>query len=351
MSDQRRKQLRARMGEENLDAFVVSKPANVRYLTGFTGEGLVVVDAEVAICTDSRFTVQAAEEAPGIECLSGEGGHLGQAAERLVSVGARRAGFEADAMTYAGFETLQEKAPEVELVSTRQTLERQRIVKEPEEVELVAAAAAIADQAFETVRPQIQPGMTEREVAIELERQMLLGGAEKPSFPSIVASGPNGAKPHATPGERKLEAGDLVVVDFGAQANGYCSDCTRTLALGELDERQREVWHAVREAQLAGLGVVAPGRPAADVDAAARELLRKRGFVEEFSHSVGHGVGLEVHELPGVSARSEEVLAAGMIITVEPGVYIKGWGGVRLEELVLVTEDGPQALTRAAYDL
>ena len=351
MSAERREKLRAWMTEEDLDAFVVSKPANVRYLTGFTGEGLLVVDAEVAICTDSRFTVQAAEEAPGIECRSGEGGHLGQAAEYVTAAGARQAGFEADAMTYAGFETLQEEAPEVALVSTRQVLERQRTVKEPEEIELVAAAAALADEAFETVRSQIEPGMTEREVAIELERQMLLGGAEKPSFPTIVASGPNGAKPHATPSDRKLEGGDLVVVDFGAQANGYCSDCTRTLALGELDERQLEVWQAVREAQLAALAVVAPQVPAADVDTAAREFLRTLGFVEEFSHGVGHGVGLEVHELPGVSGRSEEVLAANMVITVEPGVYIEGWGGVRLEELVLVTEEGSRALTRAAYDL
>jgi len=255
------------------------------------------------------------------------------------------------ALTYAGYETLKAKAPEVELIPSRQVVEMQRAVKEVEEVALVEAAAAIADGAFEAVRSQIEAGITEREVAIELERQMLLGGAEKPSFPTILAGGPNGAKPHAIPSDRVLQEGDLVVVDFGAQAQGYCSDCTRTLMLGEGDERQLETWQAVREAQQAALDVVASGVGAAKVDAAARELLRERGFVEEFSHGVGHGVGLEVHEFPTLSEKSQSVLEAGMIITVEPGVYIEGWGGVRLEELVLVTDQGQRALTHAPYDL
>jgi Xaa-Pro aminopeptidase/Xaa-Pro dipeptidase len=351
MSAERLEKLRAWLAEEKLDAFVVSRAANLRYLTGFTGEGVAVVDESVLICTDSRFIVQAKEEAPEVESVAGADGHLGQAAERLASSEASRAGFEADHLTYAGFETLEEKAPEVEFIPSKQVLARQRAVKDPREVELVEAAAAIADRAFEAVRPNIEPGVTEREVALDLERQMLLGGAEGVSFPTIVAGGPNGAKPHATPGERARAEGDLVVVDFGARARGYCSDCTRTVMLGEPDERQAEVYDAVREAQRAALKAVAPGVPTREVDATARDLLAERGFAKEFSHGVGHGVGLEVHELPTLSAKSEDILEAGMIVTVEPGVYIEGWGGVRLEELVLVTEDGGRTLTQAPYDL
>jgi Xaa-Pro aminopeptidase len=343
--------LRAWMAEESLDALVVSKSANLRYLTGFSGEGLLVVDDSAVICTDSRFSVQAAEEAPEAECLAGRDGHLVGAAERLTAKAARRAGFEAEALTYAGFETLKEKAPEVELVPSRKVIENQRAVKDPAELELIEAAAAIADRAFEAVRPRIQPGMTEREAALELERHMILGGGERPSFPTIVAGGPNGAKPHATPGERPLQEGDLVVVDWGVQARGYCSDCTRTLMLGELDDRQREVYDAVHAAQLAALGAVAPGVPAREVDTAARDLLGERGLAEHFGHGVGHGVGLEVHELPTVGHRSQDDLELGMVITIEPGVYIEGWGGVRLEELVLVTERGARVLTGAPHDL
>lgn len=351
MKAERLAKLRAWMAKESLDALVVSKSANMRYLTGFTGEGLLVIDESAVICTDSRFSVQAAEEAPDAECLAGRDRHLVGAAERLSATGARKAGFEAEALTYAGFETLKEKAPDVELVPSRKVIENQRAVKDPAEIELIEAAAAIADRAFEAVRPRIQPGITEREAALELERHMILGGGDQPSFPTIIAGGPNGAKPHATPGERPLQEGDLVVLDWGIQAQGYCSDCTRTLMLGEPDNRQREVYDAVRAAQLAALDAVAPGVPAREVDGGARDLLDERGLGEHFGHGVGHGVGLEVHELPAVGRRSEDDLEAGMVITIEPGVYIEGWGGVRLEELVLVTADGARVLTGAPYDL
>jgi Xaa-Pro aminopeptidase len=312
------------MTDEGLDAFVVNSPANVRYLTGFSGEGMLVVDDDVTLCSDSRYTVQAAEEAPWLTVAAGAGGHVGKAAARLAETGAARVGFEAEALMYVGFEALGKSAPDAELVSTRGVIERQRAVKDPDEIALVRRAAAIADAAFEELRGRIQPGMTERQVALDLDRLMIEGGARKPSFETIVASGPNGAKPHAVPGQRALAEGDLVVVDWGARAAGYCSDCTRTLMLGEPDARQRAVWQAVREAQLAGLEAVAPG--------------------------VKWGVGLEVHEQPGLSEASEDTLAAGMVITVEPGVYAPDWGGVRLEESVLVTADGFEVLTAAPYD-
>ena len=342
--------LRARMTDEGLDAFVVNSPANVRYLTGFSGEGMLVVDEDVTLCSDSRYVVQAAEEAPWMTVAADGGGHVGKAAARLAETGAARVGFEAEALMYVGFEALGKSAPDAELVSTRGVIERLRAVKDPGEIALVRRAAAIADAAFAELRGRIEPGMTERQVALDLDRLMIEGGARKPSFETIVASGPNGAKPHAVPGERELAEGDLVVVDWGAQADGYCSDCTRTLMLGEPDARQRGIWQAVREAQLAGLEAIAPGVKCRDVDAAARDLLYERGLGDLFGHGVGHGVGLEVHEQPGLGETSEDTLAASMVITVEPGVYAAGWGGVRLEESVLVTADGFEVLTAAPYD-
>ncbi len=342
--------LREWMTAEELDALVVSSAANVRYLTGFTGEGVLVVDDDVTICTDSRYTVQAGEESPDAQ-VAANGGHAGGAATRLEASSAARVGFEADTVLYSVFETLRDKSGGAELVPTRGGIARQRVVKSSAEIDMVRQAAAIADAAFVALREWLEPGMVERQAALQLDRLMIEGGAEKPSFETIMASGPNGAKPHARPGQRELTEGDLVVVDWGAQADGYCSDCTRTLMLGQPDDRQREVWQAVREAQQAALAKVAPGVACREIDAAARDSLASRDLAEYFGHGVGHGVGLQVHEQPSLGTSSEDVLAAGMVVTVEPGVYIEGWGGVRLEELVLVTDDGFEVLTGAPYDL
>lgn len=201
------------MADENLDAFVVNSPANVFYLTGFSGEGMLVIDDDVALCSDSRYTVQAAEEAPWLTVAPDGGGHVGKAATRLATTCAARVGFESEALMYVGFETLAKSAPDAELVSTRGVIERQRAVKDPDEIALIRRATEIADAAFEELRPSIEPGMTERQVALRLDRLMIDGGARKPSFETIVAGGPNGAKPHAVPGERPLAEGDLVVVE------------------------------------------------------------------------------------------------------------------------------------------
>lgn len=348
--------VRAWMAAEGLDALLVSSAANVRYLTGFSGEGLLVLDTGALVCTDSRYRVQAAEEAPDSECAA-EGGHLEQAIERLRAVaaarpdGPARVGFCGQQLTWADHRKLSEEVAGAELVPVEDEVARLRAVKEEAEIALVSRAASIADEAFAAWRAGLQPGVSEREAALELEQLMVRGGADGASFEVIVAAGPSGAKPHARPGRRAIAMGDLVVVDWGASVEGYCSDCTRTVLVGDVEERAVEIWRAVREAQLAAIAAVAPGVPCRDVDAVARDYLRGRGWEREFGHGLGHGVGLQVHERPTLSHKSEDVLAPGMIVTIEPGVYVEGWGGVRLEELVLVTDAGARVLTGAPYDL
>jgi Xaa-Pro aminopeptidase len=334
-----------------VEALLVSAAPNVRWLSGFTGEGLLVLDADgPLLCTDSRYSVQASEEAPELDFVA-ESGHLGQAIERLEESGAERIGFEAPHLPYASYQKLAEKLDGAELAPLDDGLKRLRAIKDDAEVAAIRRAAQIADSAFADLRERIEPGISEREAAEQLRRLMVLGGAEKPSFEIIFAAGPNGAKPHARPGERAVAEGDLIVVDWGAVVDGYCSDCTRTVIVGEPDERQVEVWEAVRAAQQAAMDGLKPGMQGGEVDAIARGSLEEAGLAEHFGHGLGHGVGLQVHEQPSLGQKSEDELAPGMVVTIEPGVYIEGWGGVRLEELVLVTEDGIDPITAAPYDL
>jgi len=339
------------MTGEGVDGLLVSAEPNVRWLTGFTGEGLLVLDDDgLLLCTDSRYSVQAGEEAPWLEFVA-DSGHLDGAIERLTQVGSGRVGFESSHLPYSSYQRLDEALEDADMMPLDDRIKRLRAVKDAAEVAAIRRAAAVADQAFVALRSQIEPGMTEREAAEELRRQMMLGGAEKPSFDTIFAAGPNGAKPHARPGERVVAEGDLIVIDWGAVVDGYCSDCTRTVIVGEPDARQREVWQAVRKAQLAAMEGLEPGMKGRELDAIARESLEESAYAEYFGHGLGHGVGLQVHELPTVGQKSENTLEPGMVVTIEPGVYIEGWGGVRLEELVLVTEDGVDPITGAPHDL
>ncbi len=347
----RRAAVREWMDAEEVAALLVSGAPNVLWLTGFTGEGMLVLDDDGALlCTDSRYEVQAAEEAPGLE-VAANSGHLDQAIERLNAGGATRVGFEGSHLSYARYERLADGLEGAETVPLGDETKRLRAIKDSAEVATIRRAAGVADAAFGELRKTLAPGISEREVAEELRRLMVLGGAEKPSFDTIVASGPNGAKPHARPGHRAIAEGDPIVIDWGAVVDGYCSDCTRTVIVGEPDARQREVWEAVREAQMEAMEGLRPGMTGAEVDAIARGMLEARELADYFGHGLGHGVGLEVHELPRLSQKGEEALEAGMVVTIEPGVYIEDWGGVRLEELVLVTEDGAEAVTAAPYDL
>jgi Xaa-Pro aminopeptidase len=332
--------------ERELDALLVSDMTNVRWLTGFTGTNgaCLVTSEERLFITDFRYVEQAAEQVEGFEQLKAARDLLGDLAARMPS---GRVGFEDGHLTVKAYEYLSERVGKgIELVGAGEVLERLREVKDAAEQARIAAAAALADDALERTLEGGLAGRTERAVALDLEQEMRLAGAEGPSFPSIVGFGAHGALPHAEPRDVEIPVGTLVTIDWGARLDGYCSDCTRTLASGELGEREREVYALVLRAQEAGLAAVAPGAACAAVDGVAREIVEAAGHGERFGHGLGHGVGLEVHEGPRLGKSAKGSLVAGNVVTVEPGVYLPGELGVRIEDLVVVEDGGPRVLTR-----
>ncbi len=335
--------LAALVAEHELDRFLVTDLVNVRYLTGFGGtNGVCVCGADTRVfLTDFRYTERAAVEVEGWEIVTVSDDWLGGIAERLSG----KTGVEDDQMAVRTLTRLEKKLPDgVVLEGAGGIVQKLRRVKSEVELAAIAAAAQLADEIWRWSLERGLAGRTELEVARAAEARMREQGAE-PSFPTIVAAGPNGALPHAEPGERKIGHGELVVFDMGAKLDGYCSDGTRTFATGEPGERAREVYETVREAQAAALDAVLAGAKAENVDTVARERIAAAGHGERFGHGLGHGVGLEVHEEPRVSQRSEDVLAAGEVVTIEPGIYLPGELGVRIEDLVVVTADGHRNLS------
>jgi Xaa-Pro aminopeptidase len=335
--------LAALLGERELDCFLVTDLVNVGYLTGFGGtNGACVCGADTRVfLTDFRYTERAEAEVEGWDVVTVKDDWVGGIAERL----AGRTGFEDHHMSVRAKAKLEEKLPEgISLEGAGGTVEKLRRVKDEAELAAIAAAAALADEAWRWALARGLAGRTELDVARGVEAWMREQGAE-PSFPTIVAAGPNGALPHAEPGEREIGRGELVVFDMGAKLGGYCSDGTRTFATGEPGERAREAYEIVRKAQEAALAAVRTGVRAEDVDAAAREPIAAAGHGERFGHGLGHGVGLEVHEEPRVSQRSEDVLETGEVVTIEPGIYLPGELGVRIEDLVVVSEEGCRNLS------
>lgn len=343
----RRRRLRGWLEQHDADAFVVSSPPNVHYLFGFRGEGLGVVAAHSALCTDRRYELDAAAVTGRLERYLHPGGHLAGAVEHLKALGVRKVAFESQALTFAHFEQLRRKLRGVKLLPTSAVIEGFRAVKSPGEIAIMARAAEVTDRALAGVLPLLKPGVTERDIALELDRQMILQGADRPAFDTIVAFGPSAACPHAAPGQRVLEPGHMVKIDCGARVDGYCADVTRTLPVGEPDRRLKQVYGAVLEAQQAAIATARAGVACKDLDAIARDILGRHNLAEHFGHGLGHGVGLEIHELPRVSARSEDRLQRGMVVTIEPGVYIEGWGGVRIEDTVAIEARGCRVLTQA----
>lgn len=350
--------LRRRLSEAGLDGLVVSGRQNVRYLCGFTGSaGVLVVPRDPSrlpvLVTDSRYTEQAARQAPGARVVK-HGDHLHETLKEVVGeLGCRRLGFESDHVSYHQATLWMESITGIEWVPVEQQVEALRAIKETDELQAMRRAIELTDEAFEYVCGIMRPGMAERAVAWRLETFLREHGADSLAFPIIVASGPNGALPHATPSDRPLQVGDLVVLDFGCVIEGYHSDLTRTVVVGpEVPPRAREVYELVVQAQKAGIEALRPGVTGKEVDAAARSVIEQAGLGDYFGHGLGHGVGLEVHEpVPRLNKVCEVVLEPGMVTSVEPGIYLPGWGGVRVEDLVLVTAGGREILTGAPREL
>jgi Xaa-Pro aminopeptidase len=336
-----------RLGERELDALLVTDPLNVRYVCGFTGtNGIAVIGPGTRrFVTDSRYVERAKAELDGFE-LEPAPQELRLALAAGWPPGELRLGFDDAHVSVRLHGKLRETLPErVELHPAGGLVEAERAVKEAGELALMRAAAELADGVYDWLRDCGLVGRTEREVALALEHEMRVRGAEGPSFPSIVAAAENGALPHATPRDVPIPANALVTLDIGARLGGYCSDCTRTWATGELDDDLAELYETVRRAQQAALDAVRPGLQGMEVDAVARELIGAAGHADHFGHGLGHGVGLNVHEAPRLARTAEARLAAGNVVTVEPGIYVPGRGGARIEDLVVVTDDGRDVLS------
>jgi Xaa-Pro aminopeptidase len=359
---QRRDKLKSRIDASGLDAMLVTDLNNVRYLSGFSGSnGALLVfadDREAVLATDGRYRTQAAEQAPDLEVAieRAVGRYLaGRAGDESVS----KLGFESNVVTVDGFDALTgevaERGGKTELVRAAGTVEALREIKDAGEVALLRLACEAADAALKDLvaRGGLRPGRTEREVSRELEALMLDHGADAISFETIVAAGPNSAIPHHRPTDAVLADGDFVKIDFGALVAGYHSDMTRTFVLGTAADWQLEIYQLVADAQRAGREALRPGAELRDVDGAARQLIVDAGYGEQFSHGLGHGVGLQIHEAPGIGATSAGTLLAGSVVTVEPGVYLPGRGGVRIEDTLVVGEqaDTAELLTRFPKEL
>ena len=342
-----------RLAERELDLLLVMSPVNVRYLTGFTGSnGMAIVGRDTRrFMTDFRYAERAAQEVSGFDREPAPR-ELSTALREGWPEGPVRLGFEDAHVSVRLHGRLRAIVPErVELVPAGGLVEAERAVKEPAEVEAMRAAAALADEVYDWVRERGLVGRAERDVAIELEHRMRRLGAEAPSFPSIVASGERGALPHATPADVPIAPDTLVTLDLGARVDGYCSDCTRTWATGELPGDLAEAYALVQRAQDAALAAVRPGPTGRELDEVARAIISEAGHGEHFGHALGHGVGLDVHEGPRLARTDGTALAPGHAVTVEPGVYLPGRGGVRIEDLVVVTDEGHEVLSGTPKDL
>lgn len=355
---QRRDRLAARLAADGMDAILVSDLVNVRYLSGFTGSNAALLvfagDTPAVLATDSRYRTQAALQAPDLETVIERacGRHL---VGRAVADGARRIGFESHVVTVDGFDVLMGALgdePAVELVRASGVVETLREVKDAGEVALLRLACEAADAALAALLAGggLRPGRTERAVGRELEALMLEHGADGPSFETIVATGANSAIPHHRPTEAVLAAGDFVKIDFGALVGGYHSDMTRTFVLGKAAGWQREIYTLVAQAQRAGREALEVGATLSAVDGAARQVIADAGYGEHFGHGLGHGVGLQIHEAPGINSAAAGTLLAGSVVTVEPGVYLPDRGGVRIEDTLVVGERS-ELLTRFPKEL
>lgn len=332
-----------------VDALLVTDLVNVAYLTGFSGTNgqVLITQADVVFYSDPRYAARSQALVRDAEIVMYEARLTDVLRDRLTQGRIGRLGFEAASMTVAQRNDFGERLAPAELVTTSGVVEGLRRTKQPEEIELLKEAVGIGDEAFAWVQDRIVPGATEQEIALALEIHMREAGAQAVSFEPIVGSGPLSAHIHHTASDRRFGKGDLVLMDFGCRAQGYCSDLTRTVVLGGASDEQRAVYDTVLAAQAAGIGAVKAGARGADVDAAARRVIEDAGHGDAFEHGLGHGVGLEIHEAPRMSRTTDDILMEGDVVTVEPGIYIEDFGGIRIEDCVVVTAEGCEVLGRA----
>ncbi|VAW33820.1 Aminopeptidase YpdF (MP-, MA-, MS-, AP-, NP-specific) [hydrothermal vent metagenome] len=346
------KLVQARLRRRKLDAVLIGQPDNRLYLSGFNAPDYTINESsgfllipragQPFLLTDSRYTLQARQEAAGFEIRTYKGGLLPLLNKLLPRLAVKRLAFEPHYILYSQVLRLTKlcRKHHIELQGCENFIERLRVVKSQREIELIRQSVLLNEAVFQEILPTLRPHDTEIETAMRLENAMRAHGAERPSFETIVAAGPNGAKPHATPGQQQLGEGLPIIIDMGLILNNYCSDMTRSVILGTPETRTVEIFRLVRKAQLSGIKALRAGVSGREVDKAARSVISQAGFGDNFGHSLGHGVGIAVHEEPRLSPGSRKKLAAGMVVTVEPGIYIEGWGGVRLENMALVTDSG-----------
>ncbi len=345
--------LQALAKAQNLDGLLVFSDHNRNYASGFTGtSGALILTPQGAVfLTDSRYTLQASQQVKTARVVLQTRNLLVEAVERLKAAKARKIGFEASHVTVAQHEYLKKAYPKAIWMPVRGLVEGLRLIKDADETGRMRAAGRITDRAIHHILSYIRPGVREDELAGELEHFMRRQGAEGTSFESIVASGWRSALPHGIASSKRVEKGDLIVFDFGCRYQGYCSDMTRTVCVGAPSALQRKVYRIVQRAQAAGLAAVKPGKTCGDVDLAARGVIRRAGYGKRFGHGTGHGVGVEVHEDPRVGPKAKDILRPGMAITVEPGIYLDGRFGVRIEDLVIVTGTGFENMYKATKEL
>ncbi|HIF43876.1 MAG TPA: aminopeptidase P family protein [Dehalococcoidia bacterium] len=344
----------AQLQEKELDGVLISAPENRRYLSGFSGSAgyLFITKANAILATDSRYTEQATNQSPYFDVRQVKGG-WGWLIDEMKSFGVKKVGFESQDMTVGTYNSLIDAIKgdsalgDVSMVPAAGLAENQRIIKDKEELQMLQLAIDAADKAMDQVCPNITPGMTEREVAWKMEMAMRDFGADAISFDTIVAAGPNGAMAHHQPSDYVIKQSDPIVIDMGAKVGGYCSDLSRSIAVGEPDETFNKIYDTVLGAQLTAINTVKIGMTGEETDNLSRDVIVQAGYGDNFGHSLGHGVGLVIHENPRVGPRSPDVLALNTVFTVEPGIYLSGWGGIRIEDIVILGENGAVPMSKA----
>lgn len=352
--DRLEKRIRKAMTRKRLDAILLTNLDNIRYASGFTGSTatVIITQERAIILVDSRYTLQARRECSNFEVIQYSGDVWKFASSLINELEPTRLGFGANHITYANHRRLRAwVSKSTRLIATLRFIEDIRMVKDIDEIARIRRACALADECFSHIIKWVKPGITEREVALEIDTYIRSHGGEREAFDTIVAAGPSAALPHNQPGFVVLQTGQMLKMDFGARLDGYNSDITRTIFLGKPDDKQREVYDTVLEAQLRAISEIRPGKTGREIDSVARDYIASKGYGENFGHGLGHSLGLSVHDGPGFSPASDIVLEPGMVITVEPGIYIEGWGGVRIEDDILVTDTGVEVLTASTKNI